>query len=158
VEILQNAGVPIQWTAQGLLIDGSCQHGIDVSLRNVPDLFPVLAIYAACAHTPSCFRDFQHLQWKESNRISAVIENLQRIGTPVVHRENEIIITPANTIHPATIRTYNDHRIAMAFGLLKLRNPHVQLDDPACVRKSYPEFWEHWELLASAENGSQAES
>ncbi len=158
VELLQNAGASLQWNGNELLIDGSCQQGIDVSLRNIPDLFPALAVYAACAHTPSRFRDFQHLRWKESDRIKAVVENLQRIGAQVVSRQNEIIITPANTIHPATIRTYNDHRIAMAFGLLKLRNPHIQLDDPACVRKSYPEFWKHRELLTSSANVSETSS
>ncbi len=156
VELLQNAGASLQWNGNELLIDGSCQQGIDVSLRNIPDLFPALAVYAACAHTPSRFRDFQHLRWKESDRIKAVVENLQRIGAQVTSRKNEIIITPANAIHPATIRTYNDHRIAMAFGLLKLRNPHIQLDDPACVRKSYPAFWKHWELLTSSVNVSEA--
>ncbi len=158
VEILRNAGVPLQWSGNELLIDGSCQQGIDISLRNIPDLFPALAVYAACAHTSSRFRDFQHLQWKESDRVKAVLENLQRIGAQVTSRPNEIIITPANTIHPATIRTYNDHRIAMAFGLLQLRNPHIQVDNPACVQKSYPEFWEHWELLTSSANVSETSS
>ncbi len=158
VELLRNAGVSLQWSGNELLIDGSCQQGIDISLRNIPDLFPALAVYAACAHTSSRFRDFQHLQWKESDRVKAVLENLQRIGAQVTSRPNEIIITPANTIHPATIRTYNDHRIAMAFGLLQLRNPHIQVDNPACVQKSYPEFWEHWELLTSSANVSETSS
>lgn len=144
VPILQDAGNTVEWKASGLLVHGMAARGVECSLRDNPDLFPALAVYAVCAETASRFVEFAHLRLKESDRIAVVLDNLRRIGARVEQTEKEIRIYPLKALSSCQVRTASDHRIAMAFAILKLVYPELQIDDRQCVRKSYPNFWRHW--------------
>ncbi len=147
VPLLQEAGNAIGWEGDALWVRGQCRAGIETSLRHIPDLFPALAVYATCAETPSRFWDYEHLRWKESDRIAVVVGNLRRLGVPIREGERWLEISPVQELNPVRIETAGDHRIAMAFALLKFRQPALHLDDTQCVRKSYPDYWKHWQQM-----------
>ncbi len=145
--ILQAAGATVQEVPDGIqLTAGSEIHPIDWEMQHCPDLVPGVAVMCAFASGTSYLRGIEHLRYKESDRIAAVMDNLQRLGAGVTYADGILMIEP-RPLHPATINTYNDHRIAMGFALAGLRIPGVVIENPACVGKSYPGFWEDWRTV-----------
>jgi 3-phosphoshikimate 1-carboxyvinyltransferase len=65
--------------------------------------------------------------------------------------QDGMTIYPCNEFHPTSVQTYNDHRMAMAFALIGLRVPGISIDNPACVTKTFPKFFEVFESLGSIE-------
>ena len=122
-------------------LDRSRPHRFD--LTHCPDLVAPLA--AACALAPphaSRIEGAAHTRLKESDRLRVLATGLQRAGVAVEERDDGLEIQPAEELRPATLDPRGDHRMAMAFGLLRLRQPGVTVQDPACVSKSYPGFWD----------------
>jgi 3-phosphoshikimate 1-carboxyvinyltransferase len=72
---------------------------------------------------------------------------LARLGVRVEEHSDGMTIHPCETICPATIQTYNDHRMAMAFSLIGLRVPGVTIENPSCVSKTFPGFFNVLETL-----------
>ncbi len=98
--------------------------------------------------TKSTFTGLHTLRHKETDRIAALANELSRIGCTVETTDDSITIVPS-TRHNVTvvIETYNDHRMAMAFGVLGLARPGISITNPACVSKSYPTFWRDFAKL-----------
>ena len=96
----------------------------------------------ATADSPSTVTGLRTLRVKETDRIAALANELQRIGCTVRTTHDSITVDP-RTRHenPVQIETYNDHRMAMAFAVLGLVRPGISIKNPACVSKSYPTFW-----------------
>ena len=88
------------------------------------------------------------LRHKETDRIAALANELRKIGCTIETTDDSITIDPS-TRHddPVVIETYNDHRMAMAFGVLGLARPGISISNPACVSKSYPTFWRDFAKL-----------
>jgi 3-phosphoshikimate 1-carboxyvinyltransferase len=84
--------------------------------------------------------DIANTRIKECDRLDACATNLRAMGAQVETGPDWIEIQPA-TLHPAQIRCFGDHRIAMAFSIAGLRTPGVTLDDPGCVKKTLPTFY-----------------
>ena len=84
---------------------------------------------------------------KESDRRVAIVDELRRMGAVVNATEDELHILPSKLKPSEPVRTYGDHRIAMAFAPLKLCFPDLQIEDPAVVEKSFPEFWEEFDKV-----------
>jgi 3-phosphoshikimate 1-carboxyvinyltransferase len=83
---------------------------------------------------------------KESDRIAAVVRNLDALGVRADETEDGFRIVGGRTALQGKVRAHSDHRIAMSFGVLgALRGSRIQIDDPSCVGVSYPEFWSHLE-------------
>ncbi len=147
--ILADAGLDIDWTDDGLRARGPVTAPISCDLRDTPDLFPALVVAGACAPPGSYFTGLEHLRHKESDRLSVMIDNLQRLGARLVVRGAELEV--AATMVPATegrrVTAAGDHRIAMAMAVAALAAGPLELDNPECVGKSYPGFWEMWEGL-----------
>jgi 3-phosphoshikimate 1-carboxyvinyltransferase len=111
----------------------------------MPDMSLTLAAVAAVARTPSLFTGVLNLKHKESDRLAALVNELEELscGAEVSDDGNSLTITPAaNGIPAAEIATYDDHRVAMAFGLLTLRNPDLTILDKGCVAKTWPDYFE----------------
>jgi 3-phosphoshikimate 1-carboxyvinyltransferase len=121
--------------------------GLDVDLRDIPDTAQTLSAVAPFASSPTRIRGIASARLKETDRIHAACTELRRLGVRVQEHEDGLTIYPGNKIQPATIRTYNDHRMAMAFSLIGLRIPGIAIENPACVSKTFPEFFEVLELL-----------
>jgi 3-phosphoshikimate 1-carboxyvinyltransferase len=107
-----------------------------------PDGSLALATVAATLSKTSTFTGLHTLPMKETDRIAALANELRKIGCTVETTEDSITIDPS-TRHdePVVIETYNDHRMAMAFGVLGLARPGISIANPKCVKKSYPGFW-----------------
>ncbi len=113
-----------------------------------PDGTLALATVGAIAKEKSRLTGLGTLRVKESDRIAALANELGRVGCTVQTTAESISIDPS-TRHddPVVIETYNDHRMAMAFGVLGLARPGISISNPACVSKSYPTFWKDFARL-----------
>ena len=154
LDILKNMGASVDIGSNGILVSPSPLSGITVDMGACPDLVPTVAMTAAFAAGETRMENIAHLRLKECDRISACAAELSRIGVAVEEGPDYLIVhgmaPDVPSIPEGTVfRTYNDHRIAMASSLLGLgRRQRVVVDDPAVVRKSFPEFWNVWSALS----------
>ncbi len=121
--------------------------GVSVSAGEVPsmiDELPLLAVVATQAEGETVIRGAAELRVKESDRIKAVVENLRKMGAEVEELPDGMVIKGKTPLKGGVkIKTYGDHRIAMAFTIAGLiADGPVELDDPSCVAVSYPQFFE----------------
>jgi 3-phosphoshikimate 1-carboxyvinyltransferase len=122
-------------------------RGVDVDMRDIPDTAQTLAVIAPFASTPTRMRGIASARLKETDRISATGTELTRLGVKVDEHEDGLTIYPCEGFTPAAVQTYDDHRMAMAFSLIGLRVPGVRIENPACVSKTFPRFFEVLESL-----------
>jgi len=116
-------------------------------MRDIPDTAQTLAAIAPFASTPTWIHGIASARLKETDRVHATCIELARLGVSVDEHEDGMTIYPCEKFNPATIRTYNDHRMAMAFSLIGLRVPGVTIENPACVSKTFPNFFKVLETL-----------
>lgn len=112
-----------------------------------PDLAQTFVVTCALLSRPFHFKGLESLRIKETNRIAALIAELQKLGKHIeAIGEGELRYTAQNDsspAHPITIATYDDHRMALAFAPAALRFPQLSIEHPEVVAKSYPHYWEH---------------
>jgi 3-phosphoshikimate 1-carboxyvinyltransferase len=120
----------------------------ECDLRETPDLAPTVAALGLFARGACTISGLDHLRHKESNRLEGLCRNLQRLNRSARVDGGRLIIE-ASDVEPrgGPIETAGDHRLAMAFALVRLRLPDVQIDAPHVVTKSYPDFWQQWERI-----------
>ena len=120
--------------------------GVDVGpglVARTIDEYPVLAVAAAVADGVTTFNDVKELRFKESDRITAMTEGLRTLGVAVEEREDGMTIHGGHSVHGGAIKSYGDHRIAMAFAIAGLISDEgVQIDDAGCVNISFPSFFD----------------
>jgi 3-phosphoshikimate 1-carboxyvinyltransferase len=146
--ILEHMGCQIKEVENGIEVTGSgVLDGLDVDLRDIPDTAQTLAVVAPFASSPTRIRGIASARLKETDRVHATCTELTRLGLRVEQHEDGMTIYPSNEIRPAVIQTYNDHRMAMAFSLIGLRVPGVKIENPLCVSKTFPRYWEVLEQL-----------
>ena len=143
LDVLTQMGCTVTETNNHLLITNySLLRGLDVDMRDIPDTAQTLAAIAPFASSPTRIRGIASARVKETDRIRATCTELARLGVRVEEHEDGMTIYPCEKFIPATIQTYNDHRMAMAFSLIGLRVPGVTIENPACVSKTFPGFFE----------------
>jgi len=143
LDILVQMGCSVQETDNCLLVTGhSPLRGLDVDMRDIPDTAQTLAAIAPFAASPTRIRGIASARLKESDRVHATCTELTRLGVRVEEHEDGMTIYPCQNFKPANIQTYNDHRMAMSFALLGLRVPGVTIENPSCVSKTFPNFFE----------------
>jgi 3-phosphoshikimate 1-carboxyvinyltransferase len=118
-------------------------HGVTVDMSNSSDVFMTLACVAVFAEGPTTIEGIGHTRVKESDRIAACAENLQRLGIAVDEGPDFLRVHPGTPQADVRLPTYEDHRIAMAFSVIGTRVP-VVLEEPAVVGKTFPEFFDVW--------------
>ncbi|MGB0767394.1 MAG: 3-phosphoshikimate 1-carboxyvinyltransferase [Phycisphaeraceae bacterium] len=138
--------------------------GVDVKLNQMPDMAQTLAALAILADGPTTIRKVGNLRVKETDRMEAIRVELTKLGATVELRGDDIHIKPppkatdgpGNAITPASVDTYDDHRMAMAFSVIGLAAPPgtVTINDPDCVNKTYPNYWEDLQKIQLAETAS----
>lgn len=121
-------------------------NGIDIDATLFPDAAMTICPVACYAKGPTRITGIASWKVKESDRISAMATELRKVGAVVKTSEDSITIEPPEKILPATIETYNDHRMAMCFSLLSLNSPHkngaeITILNPACVSKTFPNYF-----------------
>lgn len=146
-DILERMGCEVTKNEAGVTVAGpelGELRGIDIDMGKWPDVALTLAVVAAFARGVTRISGIQHLRIKETDRITAVATELQRMGACVTELKDGLVIEGGAALHGAEIQTYNDHRMAMAFAVAGLRVPEVVICNPDCVSKSFPDFWEKW--------------
>jgi 3-phosphoshikimate 1-carboxyvinyltransferase len=127
-------------------------------MRDMPDAVMSLAAVASFAPGTTIVRGVKTLRVKECDRIAAMKAELGKLGVQITDNLNAdpdtLSITPpesgidcSDSAPPVTFDTYDDHRMAMSLSLLALRRPNITINDPACVRKTYPDFYQHFASL-----------
>jgi 3-phosphoshikimate 1-carboxyvinyltransferase len=112
-------------------------------MAGMSDLVPTLAVVAATASSPTRIRGVGFIRNKESDRLGDLAAELAKAGADVVVEDDGLLIDPSNApLHGARLATHNDHRLAMAFGVLGTVVGGIEVEDPSVVSKSWPEFWE----------------
>ena len=106
---------------------------------------------APFADTPVVFSDLGRLRVQECERVAALRTELQRCGAQVTEAGDSLLVEPTPDLHAAEIETYNDHRMAMCFAVLGLKTPGIRIKNPACVKKTFPNFFQ--KLAADAPTG-----
>jgi 3-phosphoshikimate 1-carboxyvinyltransferase len=105
-----------------------------------------LSAIAPFASTPTVIENVEHTRYQETDRVSAVVSELRRLGVSVEERRDGLRITPGK-VRPAVVETYGDHRMAMAFAVTGLVAPGVRIKDPGCVTKTFPDYFEKLDAL-----------
>ena len=121
--------------------------GLDVDMRDIPDTAQTLAVIAPFAGSPTRIRGIASARVKETDRVRATCNELTRLGVRVTEHEDGMTIYPCEKFVPAPVQTYNDHRMAMAFSLIGLRVDGVAIENPSCVSKTFPNYFEVLEQL-----------
>ena len=148
LDVLSKMGCNVEETDNSILVTrNSSLHGVDVDMRDIPDTAQTLAAIAPFADSPTRICGIASARVKETDRVSATCTELQRLGVQVDEHEDGMTIYPCQTFKPATIQTYNDHRMAMAFSLIGLRFDGVVIENPSCVSKTFPNYFEVLETL-----------
>jgi 3-phosphoshikimate 1-carboxyvinyltransferase len=123
--------------------------GIEVDCVAIPDAAMTLAVVALFARGPSTLTGIASWRVKETDRIVAMATELAKLGARVEASDDRITIVPPARLQAATIDTYDDHRIAMCFALAALGGAMVRINDPDCVRKTFPDFFATFQAIAS---------
>ena len=147
VQILEQMGCQVTVSDVGITVTGPCQlKGIDVDMKAISDTSLTLAAIAPFADSKVTIRNIEHTRWQETDRIHAMVTELRKLGVPVVEHQDGLEISPAS-ITPAAIDTYQDHRVAMAFSLIGLKARGIRINDPECVSKTFPNYFDVLERL-----------
>ncbi len=135
VNLLEEMGCQVERSPLGITVTGGPLHGIDADMNDISDTVMTLAAVALFAEGPTTIRSVAHIRHKETDRLAALATELRRLGAEVDEFADGLTITP-RPLHGATVKTYNDHRLAMSLALVGLRIPGVVIDNPACVAKT----------------------
>ncbi|MCD6486354.1 MAG: 3-phosphoshikimate 1-carboxyvinyltransferase [Syntrophobacterales bacterium] len=125
---------------------GLSRGDYEFDMSDMPDMVPSLAILAAFREGVTVIKNVSHLRLKESNRLEALVNELNRTGIDAKESADGLIIR-GGVPHDAEIETYNDHRIAMSFAVAGLVVPGIKIEDKKCVKKSFPNFWDEFKKL-----------
>lgn len=150
IQALRAMGAAVDWTPAGCRVRGAPLRGVELDASSWPDGAVMVAVAAAVASGATTLRGLGTLRVKESDRIAALAAELERVGIRTAAGGDWLRVEPAPLAPGARIRTWNDHRIAMAFGVLGATGTPLLVEDPGCVAKSDPGFWERLERLRTA--------
>ena len=152
VDILQAMGGTCLWDEQGCTVSPSALYGTRLDMGPCPDIVPTVAVMACFAQGKTEIRGVAHLRFKESDRLQAVASQLRLVGQGVEVLEDGLIISPAPFVPGQRVHlsSFGDHRMAMSLSLLECAGLRPVFDDPACVSKSFPGFWDAWKIIRDA--------
>ncbi len=143
---LEQMGCQVQRSGEKITVFGNPLRGITIHMNDMPDVVQTLAVVALFAEGKTTMTGIKNLRIKETDRISALANELTRLGASVEAGDDFIIIEPG-THQPAEVDTYDDHRMAMSFALAGLGIPGIKIKNPRCVDKSFPDFFERFQEL-----------
>ena len=131
-------------------------RAFDLDLNHIPDAAMTLAVAALFADGPSRLRNIASWRVKETDRISAMATELRKVGAEVEEGGDYLGVTPpaSRLTAGASIDTYDDHRIAMCFSLVALGGVPVRINDPKCVAKTFPDYFERFAQVTAPAEGS----
>jgi len=142
VEILSKMGVEARSLPEGLLVEGARLKGINVDLRDCPDLGPIVAVLGCYAKGKTQITGAGRLRYKESNRLETIATELGALGADIEETEDGLIMFGPCSLEAGIVDSHGDHRIAMALSIAAIRaRDQVVIKHAECVSKSYPTFF-----------------
>ena len=141
LNFLRDMGAAVEINHHAVTVRKAKLKALRADLTDCIDLLPTVAVLAAVAEGASEFTGISRARLKESNRVTAVKEGLERMGVKVIEERNKLTIV-GSTPHGAIIDSMNDHRIAMAFSVLGTVVGGTVIEGAECVNKTFPQFWD----------------
>jgi len=117
-------------------------QAVDLDCNHIPDAAMTLAVVALFAEGTTTLKNIASWRVKETDRIAAMATELRKLGAIVEEGPDYLRVTPVPTLQPAAIDTYDDHRVAMCFSLAALTGCPLRINDPKCVGKTFPEYFD----------------
>lgn len=154
VETLQQMGATITMGENWIEVQGGATlRAIDADFNHIPDAAMTIAVAALYADGTSTLRNIGSWRVKETDRIAAMATELRKLGATVEEGADYLRITPPQELQAAAIDTYDDHRMAMCFSLASLdgsarRGAKIRINDPQCVAKTFPEYFDAFARIA----------
>lgn len=146
LDFLRQAGATVTHGGHGgLVVTADRLHGITADVGDCPDLVPPLGALLTFCEGESRIVNAARLRIKESDRLASVTAELTRLGADIQEFDDHLVFRGIDRLHGGNCHAWNDHRIAMMVAVAALRaDGTVTVDDPSCVSKSYPRFWEDY--------------
>jgi 3-phosphoshikimate 1-carboxyvinyltransferase len=148
LSVLGRMGCVVRHVDSRIEIDGPSDglRAVDVDMSDAPDASLALAVACLFAEGPSRIRGLSTLRVKETDRLEALRAEISRIGAGARIDGDDLVVTPG-ALRPARVQTYDDHRMAMSFALVGLIAEGIEIVDPGCVSKTWPEYFEMLEAI-----------
>ncbi|MDE0062750.1 MAG: 3-phosphoshikimate 1-carboxyvinyltransferase [Gammaproteobacteria bacterium] len=147
-DVLQAMGARVTRHAETIEAAPGRLRGIQADLNHIPDAAMTVAVLALFAEGRTRIDNIYNWRVKETDRLDAMTRELGKLGAVVEEGRDYLVIDPPAELRPATISTYGDHRMAMCFSLAALGGVSVTLDNPDCVAKTFPDYFEVFSSLA----------
>jgi 3-phosphoshikimate 1-carboxyvinyltransferase len=144
VRALEKMGARVEMSATSTTVRGPVDgqlRGVSIDMNAISDTAQTLAAIAPFAEGPTTITGIGHARLKETDRVAALANELRKMGQEIVEEPDGLTIVP-RPVTPADIETYDDHRMAMSFGVAALRAPQITILDPGCTAKTFPDFFD----------------
>jgi len=148
-EVLRQMGAVVTMGPDWIEVERGKLHGVDLDLNHMPDAAMTVAVTALFARGKTTIRNIYNWRLKETDRLKAMATELRKVGADVLEGSDYLEITPPEHIQPAVIDTYNDHRMAMCFSLAALGDSAITINDPDCVSKTFPNYFDRLKDISS---------
>jgi 3-phosphoshikimate 1-carboxyvinyltransferase len=142
LSVLERMGARVTWLDDAVEVAGDGKlTGVEVAMSAMPDMVATLAAIAPFASSSTKITGVEFIRYHESDRLRALANELARLGAKVRETQDGLEIAPSE-MRGAAVDTYDDHRIAMAFAVAGLKLPVVVINNPDCVAKTFPDFFD----------------
>jgi 3-phosphoshikimate 1-carboxyvinyltransferase len=142
VDVLERMGCSVSEESDALVVEGPGQlRGVTVDMNAISDTAPTLAAIASGASSPVTITGVEHMRWKETDRVEAVVAELRKMGARIEVARDGMTVHPGK-LTATTVETYQDHRIAMSMTIAGIANNGVTITDPSCVGKTFSNFFD----------------
>ncbi|AGK99351.1 3-phosphoshikimate 1-carboxyvinyltransferase [Clostridium pasteurianum] len=148
LDIIKRMNGALNITSDKIYAETTNTSSTVIDASQCPDIIPVLAVLAALSEGTTEVINAGRLRIKESDRLTAITTELNKLGADLEEKEDGLIIRGKKELTGGEVDSWNDHRIAMALAVASIRcKDEVTIKDSGCVKKSYPTFWEDFKKL-----------
>jgi 3-phosphoshikimate 1-carboxyvinyltransferase len=147
-EVLERMGATVSMGESWIeVIKGKKLKAVDMDMNHIPDAAMTAAVLALFADGTTTIRNVASWRVKETDRLAAMATELRKVGAQVEEGSDFLKISPGKLKPHVAINTYDDHRMAMGFSLVALGGVAVRINDPQCVGKTFPGFFDSWKSI-----------
>jgi 3-phosphoshikimate 1-carboxyvinyltransferase len=148
VELLERMGCTVREEPTGIRVQGGATlQAVQVDMNTLSDVALTLGVVALFAEGTTRISGVEHMRHKECDRIACFVREVRKTGARIIEYADGFEIQGGHPLQGASFCTYNDHRMAMSLALLGLRLEDVRIENPRCVEKTYPNFFEDLNAL-----------
>lgn len=142
---LQTLGIAVDWSQDSMTVQGRAGKRLpafDADFNHIPDAAMTAAVLALFADGSCTLRNIGSWRVKETDRLAAMACELRKVGATIEEGPDYLRVVPPQVFTTASIHTYDDHRMAMCFSLLRFAGIPITIEDPACVNKTFPQYFQ----------------